>query len=71
LDNGLVFELSYNKNHTRLDLEHLKGLAIAHDIAKVEQAIQPGLNVEITYTPDYPAGIPPRIRVLRQLPSGE
>ncbi len=71
LDNGLVFELSYNKDHTRLDLEDLKGLAIAHEIAKVERAIQPGLNVEILYTPDYPAGIPPRIRWMRQVPPSE
>lgn len=71
LDNGMVFELSYNKDHTRLDLTKLKGLAIAHDISIVEQALQPGLNVEITYTPDYPAGIPPRIRAIRQLTSGE
>jgi hypothetical protein len=49
----------------------LKGLAIAHDIAQVEQAIQPGLNVELTYTPDYSVGIPPRIHSLHQLPPGE
>jgi hypothetical protein len=71
LDDGEVFELSYNKDHTRLMLDELTGLAIAHDIAKVEHALRPGLRVEVTYTPDFPAGIPPRIRSLRQLAPGE
>ena len=51
LENGMKFELSFNRDHSTLNLPPLNGLVIKYDVNEVIKAIRPGLKVEIVYCP--------------------
>lgn len=51
LENGMKFELSFNRDHSILNIPPLNGLAIKYDVNEIIKAIQPGLKVEIVYCP--------------------
>jgi hypothetical protein len=61
LDNGLVFEFSFAKDHTQLDLPPLKGLALAYRLPQLAEALQPGRAVRVHYAPPVYPGASRRI----------
>jgi hypothetical protein len=68
LDNGLVYEFSFAKDHTHLDLPPLKGLALAYRLPQLAEALKPGLPVRIHYAPPVHPGASRRIVRLKALP---
>jgi hypothetical protein len=61
LNNGLVFEFSFAKDHTQLDLPPLKGLALAYRLPQLAEALQPGRAVRVHYAPPVHPGASRRI----------
>jgi hypothetical protein len=68
LDNGLVYEFSFAKDHTHLDLPPLKGLALEYRLPQLAEALKPGLPVRIHYAPPVHTGASRRIVRLEALP---
>lgn len=56
LENGTRYELSFNKDHTRLKIGSLDGLAIKYDVHQVFDAFHPGKVIEIQYLPGSVGG---------------
>lgn len=61
LANGLVFEFSFAKDHTHLDLPPLKGLALGYRLPQLAEALQPGRAVRVHYAPPVHPGASRRI----------
>lgn len=67
LENGMVFEFSFAKDHTQLALPPLKGLALDYHLSELKEALQKGRSVRVQYAPPVHAGATRRIVRLEEL----
>lgn len=67
LENGRRYEFNYDKSHgTRFATVALNNLILNYELSHLAEALKPGTEVELYYTPSLQDGRPPRLFLVTQ-----